>query len=274
LGYEALGIADRNSVAGMVRALLASETTNVRLVAGCRLDLMDGNSLLVWPQDRAAWSRLTRLLTIGKSRVDRRKGEKGQCFLHWEDVAAWGQGLVAALIPDEADATTATALAQAADIFGDRAHLVLNIRRRPGDAARLHALSLLARRHDARALAAGDVLYHSPDRRMLQDVVTAIREKCTIDELGFRRERFADRCLKGAEEMERLFRFYPDAVQASADIAQRCTFSLGELSYQYPDEVVMTARTPQEALERLSREALAARFPNGVPDDYRKPAGA
>ena len=88
LGYPALGIADRNSVGGLVKALRAADSTGVRLVAGCRLDLMDGASLLVWPKDRPAWSRLTRLLTIGKGRVDRRKGEKGQCFLHWEDVAA------------------------------------------------------------------------------------------------------------------------------------------------------------------------------------------
>ena len=273
LGYSALGIVDRNSVAGLVRALVAGEATDVRLVAGCRLDLMDGNSLLVWPQDRAAWSRLTRLLTVGKGRVDRHKGEKGQCFLHWEDVAAWGEGMVAALVPDGADGAAATALAQTADIFGDRAHLALNIRRRPGDAARLHMLDRLARRFGVRSLATGDVLYHSPDKRMLQDVVTAIRHKCTIDDLGFRRERFADRCLKGPAEMERLFRAYPDAVQASADIARRCTFSLRELSYQYPDEAVMTARSPQEALEKLAREALAARFAGAgagaVPDAYR-----
>src|SRR3712207_5829675 len=103
LGYSALGITDRNSVAGLVRALIAADTTELRLVAGCRLDLMDGTSLLVWPEDRAAWSRLTRLLSIGKSRVDRRKGEKGQCFLHWEDVAAWSEGLVASLVPGEPD---------------------------------------------------------------------------------------------------------------------------------------------------------------------------
>jgi error-prone DNA polymerase len=269
LGYSSIGLTDRNSVAGMVRALLASETTDVRLVAGCRLDLMDGSALLVWPQDRAGWSRLTRLLTVGKSRIDRRKGEKGQCFLHWEDVARWSKGLVAALVPDRPDAATATALAQTADIFGDRAHLALNLRRRPGDAARLHALDAMARRHGVRSLAAGDVLYHSPDKRMLQDVVTAIREKCTIDALGFRRERFADRCLKGPQEMERLFRAYPDAIQASADIAAACTFSLRELSYQYPDEVVMSARSPQDALERLARTAMEEHFPGGVPDDYR-----
>ena len=268
LGYPALGIADRNSVGGLVKALRAADSTGVRLVAGCRLDLMDGASLLVWPKDRDAWSRLTRLLTIGKGRVDRRKGEKGQCFLHWEDVAAWSEGLVAALIPDEADEVSFTALAQLRDIFGDRSHLALTHRRRPGELRRLHALDALARRHQVRGLATGDVLYDSPDKRMLHDVVTAIREHVTIDELGLRRERFADRHLKCPIEMERRFRAFPDAVQASADIASDCTLSLRELSYQYPDEIVMSGLTPQAALEKLTRDALAARFPQGPPKKY------
>ncbi|HEX8621434.1 MAG TPA: error-prone DNA polymerase [Allosphingosinicella sp.] len=268
LGYPALGIADRNSVGGLVKALRAADETKVRLIAGCRLDLMDGTGLIVWPEDRAAWSRLTRLLTAGKSRIDRAKGEKGQCFLHWEDVAQWSEGLVAALVPDEADAAAETALAQMAEIFGKRAHLALSHRRRPGEAARLHALAALGRRFGVRPLATGDVLYDSPDKRMLQDVVTAIRHKCTIDDLGFRRERYADRHLKSPEEMERRFRDHPDAVRATADIAERCTFSLRELSYQYPDEIVMTGRTPQEALERLTRAALAARFPEGAPKSH------
>jgi len=268
LGYPALGIVDRNTVGGLVKALRAADETGVRLIPGCRLDLMDGTGLLVWPQDRSGWSRLTRLLTAGKSRIDRDKGEKGQCFLHWEDVAAWNGGLVAALVPDEADAATGTALAQMRDIFGDRAHLALTHRRRPGDSARLHALDSMARSHGVRALATGDILYDSPDKRMLQDVVTAIRHKCTIDDLGFRRERYADRHLKSPEEMERRFRDLPDAVRASADIAERCTFSLRELSYQYPDEIVMSGRTPQEALERLTRAALAAKFPEGPPQSH------
>jgi error-prone DNA polymerase len=268
LGYPALGIADRNSVGGLVKALRAADETGVRLIAGCRLDLMDGTGLLVWPEDRAGWSRLTRLLTLGKGRVDRRKGEKGQCFLHWEDVAAWSGGLVAALVPDEADPVAETALAQMADIFGKNAHIALTHRRRPGEAMRLHALDALARRFGVRPLATGDVLYDSPDKRMLQDVVTAIRSKCTIDDLGLRRERFADRHLKGPEEMERRFAAFPDAVRASADIAGRCSFSLRELSYQYPDEIVMTGRTPQQALERLARAALAAKFPEGPPKGH------
>jgi error-prone DNA polymerase len=281
LGYPALGIADRNSVGGLVKALRAADETGVRLISGCRLDLIEAcperpaepgsrrsTGLLVWPEDRAGWSRLTRLLTAGKGRADRAKGEKGQCFLHWEDVASWSEGLVAALVPDEADRTTETALAQLADIFGKRAHLALSHRRRPGEAARLHALDRMARRFGVRGLATGDVLYDSPNKRMLQDVVTAIRCKCTIDDLGFRRERFADRHLKGPEEMERRFAAFPDSVRASADIAERCTFSLRELSYQYPDEIVMTGRTPQEALERLTRSALAAIFPEGPPRSH------
>jgi error-prone DNA polymerase len=270
LGYPALGVADRNTVGGLVKALRAADATGVRLVAGCRLDLMDGSALLVWPEDRDGWSRLTRLLTVGKSRVDRRKGEKGQCFLHWEDVAAWSAGLVAALVPAEADGTTGTALAQMRDVFGDRAHLALSYRRRPGDAARLHALDALARSCGVRSLATGDVLYDSPGKRMLQDVVTAIRSKCTIDELGFRRELYADRHLKSPAEMERRFAAWPDAVRATADIAERCTFSLRELSYQYPDEIVMSGCTPQAALERLTRARIDDKVPAGeAPEPYR-----
>jgi error-prone DNA polymerase len=268
LGYPALGITDRNTVGGLVKGLRAERQTGVRLIAGCRLDLMDGSAVLVWPEDRAAWSRLTRLLSTGKGRVDRKKGEKGQCFLHWEDVAAWSKGLVAALIPDEADCVAEIALAQMADIFGKRAHLALTHRRRPGEAARLHALDLLARRHGMRALATGDVLYDSPDKRMLQDVVTAIREHCTIDQLGFRRERFADRYLKSPKEMERRFRDFPDAIRATADIAERCRFDLRKLSNQYPDEVVMTGLSPQDALERLARNALKAKHAGNVPQNY------
>jgi error-prone DNA polymerase len=268
LGYKALGLTDRNSVGGLVKGLRASDATGVRMVAGCRLDLMDGSALLVWPEDRAAWSRLTRLLSIGKGRADRKKGEKGQCFLHWEDVAAWREGLVAALIPDEADRVADIALAQMRDIFGSRGHLALAHRRRPGEAKRLHALDALARRHGLRSLATGDVLYDGPGKRMLHDVVTAIREHVTIDALGFRRERFADRHLKSPAEMERRFAAFPDAIKASADIAERCTFSMRELGYQYPDEIVMSGRTPQDALERLTRAAMAALFPDGIPQAY------
>jgi error-prone DNA polymerase len=259
LGYDALGVTDRNSVAGLVRALIAAKATGCRLIAGCRLDLVDNVSLLVWPEDRAAWSRLTRLLSVGKGRADAQRGEKGKAFLYWEDVEAHSQGLVAALVPGM-EGPREDELAMMADIFGRNGHVALTHHRRPGDAPRLHRTAELAYGFGLRPLATGDVLYHSPDRRMLQDVVTAIREKCTIDDLGFRRERFSDRHLKGPEEMRRRFERYPDAVAATAAIAERCTFSLRELDYQYPDELVMSGRTPQDALESLARTALRARF--------------
>ncbi len=270
MGMPALGVTDRNSVAGVVRALVAAEATGVRLVAGCRLDLVDGTSLLVWPEDRLAWSRLTRLLTLGKSRADAQKGEKGKCFLHWEDVAHHADGLVGALVPGMADIGDPQALRWMADVFGERGHICLTQHRRPGDAMRLHRLAQAAEHYGMTPLATGDTLYHHPDKRMLQDVVTAIRNKCTIDELGFRRERNADRHLKSPEDIARRFRDYPQALAAAAAIVERCTFDLRALSklYRYPDEVVMTGRTPQEALDKLARKALAAKFPEGAQPVY------
>lgn len=275
MGMPALGITDRNSVAGVVRALYACEQLKakhgllIRSIPGCRLDLVTGESLLVWPEDRAAWSRLTLLLTLGKSRADARRGEKGQCFLHWEDVAAHGDGLVAALVPGRSGAAP-TALAATTDIFGRRGHLCLTPWRRPGERRRFAETAQAAAAYGLTPLATGDVLYHKPDRRMLQDVVTAIREKCTVDELGFRRERHADRHLQPPDEMARRFAAYPDALAAVEAIVERCTFSLRDLDYQYPDEIIMSGRTAQEALERLSRNALADRFDGAPPEPYTR----
>ena len=274
MGMPALGVTDRNSVAGMVRALyaaeqLAKEGLAIRSIPGCRLDLVDGTSLLVWPEDRAAWSRLTRMLTRGKARADPQRGEKGKCFLHWEDVAGHAEGMVAALIPDRG-MPEERALEWMANLFAGRGHVCLTYYRRPGDTLRLHRLAETADRFGLIPLATGDVLYNSPDKRMLQDVVTAIREKCTIDELGFRRERHAGRHLTPPAEMVRRFRHHPRALHAVEAIVERCSFSLRELRYQYPDELVMSGRTPQQALEKLARDALAARFRGSPPPAYTK----
>jgi error-prone DNA polymerase len=273
MGMPALGVVDRNSVAGVVRALYASEQVRkehgvgIRAIPGCRLDLVSGASLLVWPEDLAGWTRLTRLLSRGKLRADAQRGEKGRCFLHWEDVAEHADGLVAALVPD-LDGPEPADLRWTADLFPGRGHVCLTHLRRPNEALRLHEIDRAARAHGLRALATGDVLYHAPDMRMLQDVLTCIREKTTIDELGFRRERSAGRHLQPPGEMARLFGDHPDALVAVDAIVERCTFSLRELNYQYPEEEVMNGRTAQEALERLSRRALAQRFDGNPPPDY------
>jgi error-prone DNA polymerase len=265
LGHEALGLADHGSVAGMVRGWDGQKATGVRMITGARVDLTDGRALLLYPTDRAAWSRLTRLLSVGKTR-----GGKGVCLLDWADVAAHAEGLVAILLPDMADAVTAAHLVELRAVFGVRGYLALTMRRRPDDAARLHALDALAGREGVRPVATGDVLYHTHERRQLQDVVSAIREKTIIDALGFRRERFMDRDLKSPAEMERRFAAFPDAVQASADIADACRFDLGEIRYQYPYEQVMAGRTAQEALATLAEDAAARMFPKGVPKRYRE----
>jgi len=274
MGMPTLGIVDRNSVAGVVRGLVAAEEISaqgypIRPIAGCRLDLVDGSAVLVWPEDRAAWSRLTRLLSIGKARADPQHGEKGKCFLHWEDVAVAADGLVAALVPRFTDAGDPSALQSMADIFGRRGHVTLTQHRRPGEARRLHALSQAAHRFGLTPLATGDVLYDLPERRMLQDVVTAIREKCTIDELGFRRERSADRHLKPPGEMARRFKDHPDALRAVEAVAERCSFSLRELNHQYPEEYVFQNKTPLQALHALSWSGLKQKFAGNPPQAYR-----
>jgi error-prone DNA polymerase len=271
LGLDALGIADRNSMAGIVQAWQAAKDTGLRLVAGCRLDLADGTSLLVYPTDRAAYSRLCRLLSLGKKRAG-----KGKCHLVWADVEAWNEGLIGILVPDLADDLCAQQLRRMKALFGDRAYMALTLRRRPDDALRLHELAGLAAAAGVPAVATNDVLFDVPEKRILQDVVTCIRHNCTIDALGFRRERHADRHLKAPAEMARLFSRYPEAIARTREIMDRCRFDMSQLEYQYPDERTHPELTPQACLRKFvwmgakERYADRTRYPRGVPNAVLK----
>ncbi|MGG2474790.1 error-prone DNA polymerase, partial [Rhizobium sp. BR5] len=139
--------------------------------------------------------------------------------------------------------------------FADRAYMALSLRRRPNDQMRLFELSNMAEAAGVPTVVTNDVLFHVPERRMLQDVVTCIRHNCTIDEAGFRRERHADRYMKPPQEMHRLFTRYPEALSRSLEIAKRCKFSLKELVYQYPEERTQPGLTAQQALEKMVWEA-------------------
>lgn len=258
LGISALGIVDHGSLAGIVQAHMAAKAHGVRLVVGARVDITEGAVLLLYPMDRAAYARLCHLLSLGKAR-----GGKGRCELGWADVAAHAEGLLAILVPDEAGETCSQNLGRLQEVFPGRAYLALTLRRRPGDALRLHLLSSLAEQADVPTIAANDVLFHAPERRILQDVVTCIREGCVIDDAGFRRARHADRHLKPPAEMRRLFARYPEALARTQEIVERCRFSLDELCYQYPEE----SPNPQLRLEQLTWEGATARFPDGVPAD-------
>ena len=264
MGVEALAVVDRNSLAGVVRAHEAAKTTGVRLVVGCRLDLTEGYSVLVYPTDRPAYSRLCRLLSLGKKRAG-----KARCELGWPDLVAYREGLIAVLVPDEADEDCAMRLRRLRDAFGDRAYMALTLRRRPNDQLRLFELANLATRMRVAPVVTNDVLFHEPGHRILQDVVTCIRHNVTIDELGARRERHADRYLKAPQEMHRLFAGYPEALARTIEIDERCRFSLEELAYQYPEERADPTLTPQETLEQLTWEGAAGRYPEGLPDEVR-----
>ena len=261
LGLPAIGITDRNTLAGIVRAHQRAQEAGIRPIIGCRLDLADGTSLLVYPIDKTAYSRLTRLLTIGKGRAG-----KGACELHWPDVTAAADGLIAILCspPTLADFQRLKAA------FTDRSYVALTLQRRPDDAMRLRRIADLAQRARVPTVATGDVLYHAPGRRILQDVLTCIRETCTIDEAGFRRERSTDRHLKHPDEMVRLFAHHPDAVARTLEIADRCRFSLDELRYQYPHETRIPGLTAQQTLEQRTWQGAADRYPTGVPDDVTR----
>ena len=265
LGIEALGIVDRNSLAAIPRAYEAANNHNIRLVIGCRLDLDDDLSVLVYPMDRAAYGRLCRLLSVGK-----RRGGKGKCRLAWDDLVTYGEGQIVVLLADLADDLCALRLRRLKAAFADRAYMALSLRRRPNDQMRLFELSDMAQAAGVPTVVTNDVLFHVPERRMLQDVVTCIRHNCTIDEAGFRRERHADRYMKPPQEMHRLFARYPEALARSLEIAKRCKFSLEELVYQYPEERSLPGLTAQQALEKMVWEAVPTRYPDGLPEKVEK----
>lgn len=274
-GLDALAVTDRNSLAGIARAHKRATEVGIRLLVGCRLDLRDAPSLLVYPTDRAAYARLCRLLSIGKSRAG-----KGACDLDWSDLEASNEGLIAVLLPEcplEAlDDTLPADLDRlracfADDSNGPRAWCALTLERRPNDRARLARTEALCRSAGVPTVVTGDVLYHAPDRRILQDVITCIREGCTIETAGYRRTRSVDRHLKNEAETVRLFgRDHPGALAATRTILDRCRFSLDELTYQYPEESETPGLSDQEDLERLVQERLPLVYPAGTPDAVTK----
>jgi len=265
LGHPAIGLADRASLAGVVRAHGAAKTAGIRLLVGARIDPADGPPLLLYPTDRAAYGRLCRLITLG-----RRRAPKGQCFLAWRDVADQAEGQMAIVLPPERpDDGFGQALARYRATFGDRLSLAARHRLRGDDARRLFELAGLSERAGVPLVATNDVHYHLPDRRPAQDVLTCIREGWRLEEAGARLFANAERHVKGAEAMRRLFCDHPQAVARTLAIAQQCRFSLDELSYDYPIDPVPEGQTPQSELTRRAWEGAAGRYPEGVPEKVR-----
>ena len=270
LGLAAIGIADRNTLAGAVRAHVAAKAAGLRLLTGARLDLACGLSLLCYPRDRAAYGRLCRLLTLGQ-----RRAAKGGCVLHRDDVTAHAEGQVLIALPpgrpDEEDGKPfEVALAALRRRHAGPLYLAAHMLYRGDDRSRLNRLAALAERHETPLVATNDVHYHTRERRPLQDVLTAIRERVTVAQAGYRLAANAERHLKSGAEMTRLFRGHEDAVARTLEIVRLCTFSLDELAYEYPDEPVPAGTTPQRHLEALTWAGAGQCYPEGIPAKVRR----
>ncbi len=298
LGLSALAVTDRNTLAGIVRAHGAAKDAEFSFVVGARLDVSTGPtpvaaqrtlpaeaerdeyfippreagrvaaerpggeslSLLAYPTTRAAYGALCRLLSLGQ-----RRGAKGECILSLDDVHAHAQGMIFALLPECAEHLRALRQSLKAPLY-----LAVNHLYRGDDRARINRLAELAQKTQTPLLATNDVLYHHSSRRVLQDVVTSIREGVPVAEAGFLLEANAERHLKTPDEMARLFRDHPQAITNTLAIAKACRFSLDELKYEYPEEPIPQGKTPQAHLTHLAWEGAKERYPQGVPQKVKE----
>jgi len=261
-GLAGLGLCDRNSVAGVVRAHLAKREQNLplRYHPGARLVFADGTpDILAYPRNRAGWGRLTRLLTLGNLRA-----EKGACTLYIDDLLAHAFGLELIVM-----SANAQLLARLRETMPHRVRLAASMLYRGRDGARLVRLKDHARNAGVPLIAVNDVLYHHPDRRPLADILTCIREKTTIDRAGRKLAVNAERHLKPPEEMMRLFRNAPEAVEETLALSDELSFSLDELRYEYPDEQVNGFDNAQDALAHFTYEGATRRYPQGIPAKVR-----
>jgi len=293
LGYDALGIADANSLAGVVRLHSEARALGLRPVIGCRIETAEGLEFLAYPADRAAYGRLSRLISAGRmATLEGAWQDKGVCDISLAMLAGHSEGVHLVLVPPhdlEAQFTIA-GTGNVVALDGSRReqalqalfsgliphlatrlptlrHLAASYLYSGDDLARINALDALARQHGLAILATNLPLYHVPQRRPLHDVMTAIRHKTTVAAAGHLLEGNAERHLKGPEEMVRLFAAWPHALEAARNLADSCHFSLEELRYEYPRQTYPDGLDAQGYLTRLTWEGAAQHYPHGAPEE-------
>ena len=265
LGMAGIGLADRNTVAGVVRAHtgwreIGGAASGFRLIVGARLVFADGTpDIIAYPATRHGWGRLTRLLTLGN-----RRAVKGDCTLHLPDLLDHAQDLL--LIATGRDGAV---LRRLAEVCQGNVWLAATMPRAGTDARRLAEAQALSVATGIPLVASNDALYAHPDARPLHDILHCIREGVTIHSAGRALAANAERHLKPPAEMARLFRACPEAIAATADVLARVHFTLDDLRYEYPHEPVPEGWEPQGWLEHLVRENGRAHFPDGLPDAYQ-----
>ncbi|MEL6424446.1 MAG: error-prone DNA polymerase [Pseudomonadota bacterium] len=269
-GYDAIGVADLNTMAGVVRIHGEALRAQMRPVIGCRIELVTGAAFLAYPRDRQAYGRLCTLLSKGKmSTPDGGWQEKGICQITLRDLAQHADGTQLIALPVEDLDRFEANLKRLIGALPTLRHIAASYLYRGDDRARINRLDTLARSHGLSILATNEVHYHAPERRPLQDVMTCILHKTTIRQAGFLLDANAERHLKSPDEMIRLFADWPHAIRAARQVADACTFDLRELSYEYPEETLPRGRTPQEYLTELTWKGAAEHYPDGVPDETR-----
>ncbi|MBS1780803.1 MAG: error-prone DNA polymerase [Bacteroidetes bacterium] len=271
LGYERIAITDRNTFAGIVRAHAAARKQNIRIIPACRLDLIDGPSLLAYPTNKEAYARLSSLLSLGNLRT-----EKGKCELYKADVFSHAAGMLFLVVPPlqlnaqfDFDVDFRQAVEEYKHAIGSQLYLGMMRTYQAGDNKRLYRLAQLSEQYDIPLAATNDVHYHIAQRRELQDVLTCVREKCTIYNAGYKLHQNAERFLKPEKEMLRLFAQYPQSIANAEQIVKACKFSLDELEYVYPEEITSEGRTPQEELECLTWIGAKEKFGEQIPQKVK-----
>ncbi|MEZ5679697.1 MAG: error-prone DNA polymerase [Erythrobacter sp.] len=317
LGYDAIGIADANTMAGVVRVHTEAKTLKLKPLIGCRIETVEGLAFLAYPIDRAAYGRLCRFISAGRMQtLDGEWQEKGACDISLAMLAGHGEGVQLVLLPPRDLAREFTISVESnvvpfpegssfprrresseaqrkptldPRLRGDDKvrksfpellpyltrqlptlrHIAASYLHAGDDVARIEQLDALARANGLAILATNDVHYATPDRRPLQDVMTAIRHKTTVAAAGHLLHGNAERYLKPPETMVRLFERWPHAIAAAREVADACDFSLDELRYEYPEEIYPDGQSPQQFLTSETWKGAQWRYPSGVPDTVR-----
>ncbi|HUJ74466.1 MAG TPA: PHP domain-containing protein, partial [bacterium] len=267
LGLPALAVTDRDGVYGMVRAWVKAKELGIKLIVGSQVTLDDGTCLVLLAGDRTGYANLCRLLTAGRLRCS-----KGESAVTWREVCGHAPGLIAlwggetSLLAREDEPGMAGELK---DAFGDRLYALAARHRRAADRRHERLLRERAERWGLPVVAGVEVLYHTPERRPLQDILTCIRHGVPIHAAGRRIRANAQYALLAGPAFGSLFADDAAAVARTLEVAARCTFSLAELRYRYPSERLPDGATSAEWLRTLTFRGAEERYPGGVPEEVR-----
>jgi error-prone DNA polymerase len=262
IGYAGIALTDRESVAGVVRGFTPAKELGMKYIVGSEIHPVDAPPMVLWPTDRTAYGQLCRLLSRGRMRA-----EKGSCELRWDDIVEFSGGIVAGLIPHEKTKAPLSRFLRGEfrEVFADCGYLMCELHRGVDDSQYVGRLRQLSLGSDVPLVAGGDVHYHTADRMLMHDCVTAIRHGTTIDKVHHDRFANSQRHLRSLDEIAELYRDVPDAIARTVEIAERCRFTLDELRYEYPEETAPPGMTLIEHLKRLTWEGAKGRWPDGVP---------